>query len=188
MEYNVAQILKEGMGYIREYDVEEYIDDIRHISEGCGQKLRVAGRARLLRTDRGIWLSATLEAQVPDICSRCLIYINNTIDIGIEEEFKPVIDIETASPIDNDDVPNEGFLIDQNNILSIEDAIRQYLDLNSPMKPICDTSCKGICLTCGINLNENACCCDAEMRDPRWGDLEKLAVEWEDCGRQADLL
>ena len=126
MEYNVAQILKEGMGYIREYDVEEYIDDIRHISEGCGQKLRVAGRARLLRTDRGIWLSATLEAQVPDICSRCLIYINNTIDIGIEEEFKPVIDIETASPLDNDDVPNEGFLIDQTNILSIEDAIRQY--------------------------------------------------------------
>ena len=31
MEYNVAQLLKEGMGYMREYDVEEYIDDIRDI-------------------------------------------------------------------------------------------------------------------------------------------------------------
>ena len=54
MEYNVAQLLKEGIGYIRDYDVEEYIDDIRHISQGCGQSLRVAGTARLLRTEKGI--------------------------------------------------------------------------------------------------------------------------------------
>ncbi len=52
--------------------------------------------------------------------------------------------------------------------------VRQALVLSMPMKPLCSEGCRGICPTCGANLNERTCDCKIETPDPRWDSLKKL--------------
>jgi uncharacterized protein len=45
-----------------------------------------------------------------------------------------------------------------------------------PDKPLCSSSCKGICSYCGRNLNKGACQCHEESGDPRLSVLRNLKV------------
>ena len=51
---------------------------------------------------------------------------------------------------------------------------RDTILLAVPMKLLCSESCKGLCHTCGVNLNHETCNCPQESLDPRWTGLKKL--------------
>lgn len=44
--------------------------------------------------------------------------------------------------------------------------------LNLPFIPLCSDTCKGLCPTCGHELNEGDCGCDNEVIDPRLAGLK----------------
>ena len=92
----------------------------------------------------------------------------------VEDEFFPVVAVGTGKwssrPVDGEDC----FYIDRNHILDLTETVRQSFVLSSPMKPVCGDDCAGICLTCGVNLNEGACTCDDSPRDRRWGSLLEI--------------
>ncbi|SHN56296.1 YceD family protein [Desulfovibrio litoralis] len=46
--------------------------------------------------------------------------------------------------------------------------------LSLPVKPLCNTRCKGLCSECGQNLNEATCECKSEIQDPRLAALQNL--------------
>ena len=46
--------------------------------------------------------------------------------------------------------------------------------LSLPMKHLCSEDCKGICLSCGKNLNDGPCGCVTKSIDPRLEVLAKL--------------
>jgi len=46
--------------------------------------------------------------------------------------------------------------------------------LNLPMKHLCAKDCKGICQTCGTNLNRGECDCNKKMVDSRLEILGSL--------------
>ena len=46
--------------------------------------------------------------------------------------------------------------------------------LSLPMKHLCSENCKGICLSCGKNLNTGSCGCVTKSIDPRLEVLAKL--------------
>ena len=48
----------------------------------------------------------------------------------------------------------------------------EQVELNVPMKPTCDSACRGLCSQCGVDRNREACTCVAESVDPRWAGLE----------------
>jgi uncharacterized protein len=50
-----------------------------------------------------------------------------------------------------------------------------YLAL--PMKPLCVADCKGLCPSCGTNLNKSVCGCQAAWDDPRLAALKALKKE-----------
>src|SRR5262245_36537710 len=43
-----------------------------------------------------------------------------------------------------------------------------------PMKPLCRPDCRGLCPTCGKDLNLGACACKRDTVDPRWEALRGL--------------
>jgi uncharacterized protein len=45
------------------------------------------------------------------------------------------------------------------------------------MKPLCSDACKGLCPTCGTNLNRGTCDCTSEWEDPRFAALRALQEE-----------
>jgi uncharacterized metal-binding protein YceD (DUF177 family) len=58
--------------------------------------------------------------------------------------------------------------------LDLRQPLREQILLTLPMHPLCRPDCKGLCSTCGHNLNEGPCNCSTEEIDPRLADLKKL--------------
>ncbi len=52
--------------------------------------------------------------------------------------------------------------------------VAEQVALNVPMKPLCREECRGICPTCGRDLNEGSCACAESRVDPRWSALAAL--------------
>ncbi len=168
--FNVAQLLKAAVGTTREYDVDEPIPTL---NEHILLTEAVRGKVRLTRTNRGILVDAKLHTAAKLECSRCLdVYVEN-LPIRFEEEYIPVIDVVSGLPTH---IPHEtyAFRIDEKHELDLRPAIREYGDLALPMKPLCSTSCAGLCPQCGANLNVRKCSCVVAARDTRFAVLEAL--------------
>ena len=168
MQINVSQQLKEPIGSVRDYTVEE-------ITEVAGSNIGVQGEVRLTRTDRGILAQGTLHTEIELTCGRCLSLFIYPLALNIEDEYFPTTDIFSGAPLP---LPEETgcFTIDEHHTLDLTEAIRQYVLLATPMKPLCAENCAGLCRTCGHNLNQGLCNCPPQETDPRWSKLSTLAV------------
>ena len=163
MHINVSQLMREPSGSTRSVEVDESVSFALNLDRS-----RVQGTVGLTRTDRGIWVRAFLDSTARCVCSRCLDDLEQPVRLTIDEEFLPVEESSLAA----DHI--EGNHIDQDQILNLTEAVRQYFAIGVPMNPVCSSECLGLCLKCGANLNETPCNCDTVDRDSRWGALLEL--------------
>lgn len=171
MIYNVAQLLKEFTGSVRNYDVNGRLEAQDEPWESCD----VQGSVKLLRTHRGVLVTADLTTEIPLICGWCLESFDLPLVLSVEEEFFPVIDVSSGLPVGVPD-DTEPFLIDKHHILDSSEAVRQAIVLTTPISPRCREDCRGLCPTCGINRNEQECSCERPT-DRRWASLGQLLGE-----------
>ena len=47
----------------------------------------------------------------------------------------------------------------QGNFLELEQVLKEQIILSLPMKTLCSADCRGLCATCGSNLNVTTCSC-----------------------------
>ena len=169
VQVNVAQLLKEPIGSIRDIEIEGVVAII------AGSGSPVQGEVELTRTDRGVLAKGTLNTVVEIACSRCLSMFQRDLKLRIEEEYLPVIDVLTGKTVS---FPNEPDIltIDEHHVLDLSEMIRQYALLVIPMKPLCREDCAGLCPGCGHNLNQGTCDCPRQDSDPRWSKLKKLVL------------
>lgn len=170
MEINVSQQLKSPIGTVREYDINEMSDIL-----GTGVSTLIEGKVKFTKTHRGILVQGTLRGKIPVECSRCLKTFEHPLTINIEEEFFPLLDVSTGTPLELPDEPG-AFTIDEHHILDLTESIRQNALLAIPMQPLCRHNCAGLCADCGQNLNEGQCDCEKPEIDPRWSKLAELAA------------
>ena len=152
---NIAQLLKEPVGSSRTYHIEEQIDteDIKFVN----------GDVILIRTNRGVIVKGKVTASVKTVCSRCLKPIDCKVNYDFEEEALPET-VSTGSSYDS-------LVIDEDHTLDLGEALRQYVLLAMPAKPLCGPDCAGICPTCGHDLNREPCQCPSDIKDQRWSKL-----------------
>ena len=131
---NVSQLLKEPTGSSRSYQVKEVVE----------QKVREAieGELTLLHSGQGILVEGQMVVKVELMCSRCLNTFVCPVSFNLEEEFLPTVDVASGLPLS---LPEglANFTIDNNHMLDLGEAIRQYTLLNLPMKPLCQPDCAG---------------------------------------------
>ena len=58
--------------------------------------------------------------------------------------------------------------------INLGDFIADRISLDEPMKPICDSNCKGLCTQCGVNINKSSCDCKLDETDSPWDELKKI--------------
>lgn len=170
MEVNIAQLMKSSIGAERHYDVDEAL-------KIDGEEVSVKGKIKLVRTDRGILTTGLLDAVLKIECNRCLQLFDCPVDIRFEEEYFPSIDVVTGLDIE---IPKDhpvSFTIDEHHIINFDEAIKQYAILAKPMKPICRADCRGLCPTCGKNLNEGPCGCPQEIDGSNRFNIKDLLEE-----------
>ncbi|MCY4416953.1 MAG: DUF177 domain-containing protein [Chloroflexi bacterium] len=171
MNYNVSQLLKEPIGSERDFTITK--------GETADHSFPIdyaAGYAKLIRTHQGIWVQASVTAQVSQDCSRCLAEASHALDLEIDEEYFPEIDVRTGHQI-SPPTDWEGLYIGADNLLDLAEAIRQSALAILPLKPLCTPDCPGICDICGVNRNHHQCGCYSEQIDPRWEALRSLMAD-----------
>jgi uncharacterized protein len=168
MDMNVSQLLRDPIGSTRNYHVDEVVD-----ITGDGNNHKIQGDCRLLRTQRSILVKCALNTEMELTCSRCLVNFRQPLKIKFEEEFLPTLDVQSGMPLPPPE-ESSSFTIDEQHILDLTEAIRQYYLLAVPMKALCKKDCAGLCPTCGNNLNQGKCDCPDEDTDPRWSKLAEL--------------
>ena len=92
-------------------------------------------------------------------CDRCLEPVATELDITFENN----VDLNADEQVDELDEKN---YIDGYN-LDVEKLLYNEILIGWPMKVLCSEDCKGICNTCGQNLNLGTCDCEDTSLDPR---------------------
>lgn len=62
----------------------------------------------------------------------------------------------------------------ENDMVEVEDILIPALMLEVNMVYLCKDDCKGLCPSCGCDLNEAVCSCGTKQVDPRMAVLAKL--------------
>ena len=167
MRFNVSGLLSDEVGASRAFDINTAYQVSEHDS------LPVAGRVELLRTDLGVFVRARLRLSEDELCSRCLRPLRDEVPIEFDELYRSMADPRTGAATDIEDDP-DAFLIDEQQMLDLTEAVRQYRETALEMQPLCRPDCKGLCPTCGSDLNEGPCDCGAGAIDSRWAQLTSL--------------
>ncbi len=148
--WNAAGLLGEDAGAARELEVDGVavpLDDDLALARP------VSGRVRFRRTNRGILVDADLHAALATECSRCLRPMEIPVDIRIEEEFLPALDMATGQPLSTDEEPEVARLTDHHEI-DLAPLVRDELLLAEPIAPVHSPDCPGLCPVCGLPLDE----------------------------------
>lgn len=142
--------------------------------------LRASGRAQLVEERHGkherikdIRITGDLATTVESECARCLEAAVQTVNRTFDLLYRPLgsdagraeLSV-TAAEAEIGYYQGEGLLL--------EDALREQVLLDLPLKVMCREDCKGLCPHCGANLNENQCSCEEPLEDPRWSALKEL--------------
>lgn len=68
----------------------------------------------------------------------------------------------------------EDTVVYSDNQLNLIEVVEDDILMNLPIQIKCGQSCKGVCRTCGINLNKETCSCDPEVIDSRLEGLKNF--------------
>ena len=124
------------------------------------EPLHVKGRLSPAGEGRYYW-HGSLTGSVNLECSRCLGPSSATVS-----DDTHIIFAESGAGDVVDD-PDVFMLGDRQNELDLRPAIREQWLLNVPAYALCRDDCKGLCATCGAELNAGDCGCTAAQKDVR---------------------
>ena len=156
MKINVSDIVKtEGAGI----DVNFYDDlpALREFDTSVEFKPPFKFTGRIVNLGGLLKLSGELHFELNVNCLRCLEPVELAKDIEVEESF-----VEVLKSDEDDAYTFEG------NAVDIDKPLMDNIILNMPMAVICSEDCKGLCKSCGTNLNLKNCSCEeSKIVDPR---------------------
>jgi uncharacterized protein len=128
-----------------------------------GEPVRVSGRVSSAGLGRFYW-RGRIATTVDAACPRCLAPTRVQVD--------RVVDVVFTEDQDTED-PSEYVILEGATVLDLRDAVREELILGAEQYVLCREDCKGLCPTCGTDLNVNSCDCRPPP-DVRWAALEAL--------------
>jgi uncharacterized protein len=130
----------------------------------------IEGAIRLARTNRGLLVSGQLATAIESQCSRCLRDIVVPLELAIEEEALPTIDVDSGLPVAADADP-ETVRINEHHEVELEPVVADAISLAEPIAPLCRPDCKGLCPVCGLSLEQPGHDHDVDDVDPRLAAL-----------------
>jgi uncharacterized protein len=133
----------------------------------------VRWRGQVVYADPGFFLRGRLSYEQTLNCIRCLKPIVDRVD----SEVELMILVERQSSSGGEHELHEkdmGILHLDDEVLETDPILIEQIQLNVPMKPVCQPDCQGLCPVCGTDRNAGACSCEETSSDPRWAGLAAL--------------
>ena len=134
------------------------------------EPLRVDLRAQTVGD--GVLVRGRMYTRVTQECRRCLAPVEAEVDDDVTLLFEPLGDDEEAELV-GEVYP----LPERGDALDLGPALREELILRLPDLVVCSESCRGLCPTCGANLNETTCECVPVEESSPWTALKNLKFD-----------
>jgi uncharacterized protein len=150
LTWNVGGLLADSVGSDRSYDVRDVEIEL---PEGLQLASPISGQVRLSRTNRGILANARLETSLAGECARCLRPLTTPISIVLEEEYLPSIDPATGRSVETTSEPEALRLTDHHEV-DLAPSVSDAISLAEPIAPLDRPDCPGLCVVCGLPLDE----------------------------------
>ncbi len=106
-------------------------------------------------------------------CDRCL----NPYEFPIHHLFnlslmpKASLNVEEKKELTSEELEVSFY---ENDFISFEDILREEILLALPFKSLCQPDCKGLCPSCGKNLNQEVCGCKGFKKSSPFAILKDL--------------
>lgn len=143
LRLNVGFIIHQTVGYVREFPIElpfvQLPPDL-DLSD-------LLGSVRVTRTAQGLLVETRISASVPAECVRCLAEFPMRLDSDFTDLYA----------FTRNSVTESGLLLPETGKIDLAPVLREEMLLAFPISPLCRPDCKGLCPTCGENLNETIC-------------------------------
>ena len=130
MKIDVTRVPDEGLDLDASYDPVALEMDHKD--------LQVAGvhlRGRATREQRELFVSAEVAYRLATICARCLEPVQASASKDVFLHYDTT----------------------QRLVVDITDDVRQEIMLDLPLTTVCRPDCRGLCIVCGVNLNQGGC-------------------------------
>jgi uncharacterized protein len=138
-------------------------------------KVTVTGRLRKVSSQ--VFVQGEARGTFTGECDRCLAEVRRDVVTPLNLFFQVSPDARTARADEETDIQ---FIHPEQDVIVLDDEVRQTLLLEVPLKVLCTDECAGICPGCGANLNNEECRCEDAPIDPRWAKLAELYKKKDD--------
>ncbi len=141
----------------------EFIEDISQIEPTSCAPIKVTGE--IVCRAGVLFLSMDIEGDRKLVCDRCAKDYTRISHVSYESVI--------VESLDNMDDDGE-IVVCAEDEFDIGDLAISTFILGLDSKNLCSEDCKGLCQSCGANLNEQVCNCQKESIDPRLEVLSQL--------------
>jgi uncharacterized protein len=176
LAWNVAGLLGEGSGAVRDYAVEGVMIQGDEDFTLAGP---VDGRVHLSRTNRGLLVDADFETTLATQCARCLRDITIPLTVEMHDEALPAIDLRSGRALELSLEDREAGVIrlSDHHELDLGAPLREAILMAIPIAPLDREDCPGLCVVCGLPLDEGSHDHPDEQIDPRLEALKAFREE-----------
>ena len=170
MKIEIERLTEGGEDFEQVYSPEELPleDEFARLAS----RVRVAGRASRKRGE--VEVRGSLDTSVELPCDRCVapVVLPVNVDFKAELGFADAnADAAEATELQDADMD---FSTVEGDAVDLDEIVREQILLALPARQLCGEDCKGLCASCGGNLNERQCGCNQTEIDPRWSALSAL--------------
>lgn len=120
----------------------------------------LAWQADVTNTGDALLVTGEVRGVARTACARCLEQFSFPVVGEIEGYF--LIDADKEAPDEMED--DEFEVLPDDRAIDFMPLITSALLLEFPLIPLCDDDCKGLCPSCGADLNEGPCGCGADAQ------------------------
>ena len=124
---------------------------------------------RLSKEEIQVHFTTHLEVKIP--CDRCLTDVTRQFDLEFDDKVS-FQDLE-----ENEDIKS-GYVIGYN--LDMDKLVYDEILVNWPDKVLCSEDCKGVCGSCGKNLNLGTCDCQDAGPDLRMAVIRDIFKDYKE--------
>jgi uncharacterized protein len=156
----------DGSEVLNRIFIEDKTDDFRF-------QTALDGEVAFYRSGRDLFFRGSLAAKIQGRCSRCLKKYNFPLETPFAFCLSPSPVRLKSGEVNDEEMGRSFYSTDE---IDLSPFIREQALLALPTRPLCDDRCRGLCVMCGANLNDELCQCSSSQLDPRMDFFRALKL------------
>ena len=173
MLFNVDDITEDGFHFKtrRQSDwvtnIPELVDDLSDL----GLTKDIDFDLTVTRIIREISVNGLVTFGLKAKCARCLTEVE--VDLQSDVNFLLTPKDESYTESEEGDLDHDFY---EGDTVDLSGYLRELIAINIPFNIICGKECKGLCSSCGINLNTDSCNCEKNLKKSAFAVLKDIKL------------